>query len=161
MAEGKQRGFKSVGLHTLENSKRNLIINNSWTSWTLFWVLHPVCIFVTEASWAFQQLGLPVAKISITDDVQTATDPVLFRHLSHNPPTEVSFFAFDYREKPKRSVQPEQLDFIWLQLAEKNIVAVLQSRNECRRVQPAMLSSSMLLLWEFLLRTVQICTAYM
>lgn len=104
VAEGKQRGFKSGGLYMLEKSKRNLIINNSWTSWTLLWVLHPVCIFVTEASRAFQQLSLPVAKISIMDDVQTATDPVLFRHLSQNPPTEVSFLLLIIRRNLNQKI---------------------------------------------------------
>lgn len=100
------------------------------------------------------------------DDVQTATDPVLFTHLSENPPTEVPFFALDYREKPKCSVQTKQLDFKWLQLAEKkccDYLADTQSRrrNDCRIVQPATFSSSMLLLWEFLLRAARIRTSYM
>lgn len=101
----KMKRFESCWLiYTWKKSKRNLIINRAWTSWTLLWVLHPVGISVRGASLASKKLGLPVTNISITDDVQTATDPVLSRHLSQNPPLKVPFFALNSSKKPKCSV---------------------------------------------------------
>lgn len=81
VVERKRRGFKAVGWYTLEKGKRNTIINNSWTSCSLLWVLHPVCTSVKGDSFAFQQLGLPVAKISSMDNVQAAADHVLSTYL--------------------------------------------------------------------------------